>query len=486
MRTKLPLAAVLTAALAAGFAGCEGAHKPFVEQSEQKKNWDLQQMNINYQVAEQQYRVGDLDKCRESLKQALAINAPYAPIHVLAAKVEMEGGSLDEAIAQLKKALTIKPADPEPLFLLGVVYQRVQKFDTALDYYRQACEKNANEARYALAVAEMEIALNQLDHAKLFLEDKLNNFEQSPAMHIALGRIATLQDDPARAARCYRDATLLAPEDKNVRWFYASALFDAGRYSDAARILEDMRDDPPAPPKASSAYSSKVSEAVKAADAEAEAATAISAKVSLVMMLGECYVNLKRPVDARDCFQEVLRLQPANVSAYLSLGKTSLLADDFGMTVSAAQKVLRLEPDNVNALILLAAAQEKQKNWTDAQGTLVKAARLAPKDSTILCLQGLAALQLGQKDAATAYFTRAVALNPTDTWATSLLEQVKPGAAAPAPAAPAETPAVPAAKAMDRASLEPAPLSVPPAAPAALIASPESPARLPDMGVQHP
>src|SRR4051794_38656453 len=107
MRTKLFYSTMLTAALAVGFAGCEAEHTKFVKDSKQQKNWELQRVDIMYQVAEQQYRVGDMDQCHESLKQALAVNAPYAPIHVLAAKVELEGGSLEEATTQLKQALAI-------------------------------------------------------------------------------------------------------------------------------------------------------------------------------------------------------------------------------------------------------------------------------------------------------------------------------------------------------------------------------------------
>jgi tetratricopeptide (TPR) repeat protein len=57
---------------------------------------------------------------------------------------------------------------------------------------------------------------------------------------------------------------------------------------------------------------------------------------------------------------------------------------------------------------------------------LNKAAKFAPQDGTVLCLQGLARFELGQKQSATDCFEKALALNPKDTWAAELLERVHP------------------------------------------------------------
>ena len=451
MRNHMILGLLLAALTAGALAGCDAAldkgHKEFTAQS--RADFDRQKLNILCQVAEQQYKVGDLDKCRESLKNALTVATPYAPIHILAARVELEGGNLDVAASQLKTALEIDSTKAEPLYLLGLVYQRWQKFDTACDYYQQACDKNPGEALYVLAVAEMRITLGQLDEAKQFLEDKMLYFEQSASIRIALARIATLQGDPAAASRHYRDATLLLPEDKNLRWTYAESLFDAGKYADAARILEDLRRDPPAMPKASGALARGA-----AADAETDQAAAASVKAGLLMMLGESYVALKRPLDARDCFQEVIRAQPDSVPAYLALAKTCLLSDDLATTAAAAQKALRFEPENVPAMILQAAVLQKQQKWTESLATLNKAARISPKDLTVLCMQGISQQQLGQKDAAVHSFQMALAISPADAWANELLGRL-------APAAAPVVPPLSANAAQGPAGLKPAPVNTP-------------------------
>ena len=417
-------AALLFAGLAvSALPGCDlldESHREFVKQ--QKQLFDLQKLDIVYQVAEQQYKVGDLTKCRETLKPALDSGTPHAKLRVLSARVELEGGSLELAASELKTALAIDPSLAEPLYLLGVVYQRWQKYETACDYYQQACDRNPQEALYVLAVAEMRMTLGQLDKARQLLEAKVVYFEQSAAMRVALARIAELQHDPVTASRHYRNASLLLPEDKNLRWTYAQSLYDAAKYGDAARILDELRFDPPTLPKASTAQAANAP-----ADAAAAQEATQSVKVSILKTLGECYIALQRPLDARDCFQEILRAQPTNVSAYLALARTSLMTDDWSGTTAAAERALRYDPQNLQAMILQAAVLQKQNKWPESLDALDKAVRVAPRDVTVLCMRGISQRQLGRKDAATASFETALAISPADSWARELLDGQKPG-----------------------------------------------------------
>jgi Flp pilus assembly protein TadD len=283
------LAVAVISTLAA--VGCQSEHKKFA--SKQTLDWEKARLGIMYEVANQQYKVGDFDKCKEGLSKMLLANVQFAPMHVLAAKVALEGSnSLEDAAEQLKKAIEINPADAEPYYLLGVVYQRWQKFDTAAEYYQQACEKKPTEANYVLAVAEMKISEGKLDEAKDLLEAKAQYFEQSAAIQIGLAKIATLQGDPAAAAQHLRGATLLVPEDKNVRWSYAQALFDAGKFSDAAKILEAMRNDPPTMPAARDELS-------KAGDPKVDEEAAKATKVSLLSLLGQSYRSPSRKTSYR-------------------------------------------------------------------------------------------------------------------------------------------------------------------------------------------
>ncbi|MGN6370899.1 MAG: tetratricopeptide repeat protein [Phycisphaerae bacterium] len=434
---SLAFAAIAAALLLS--TGCEDmGKKQATMKQEQYNRWNATRLGVLLQLAQQQYEVGDYDKCRKTLDEAFATKAPSAPLHVLAAKVEIEKGSLEVAADHLQTAARIDPNNPEPFYLLGVVYQRWQKNDVAADYYQQAWDRKPGEVLYMLAVVEMKISLGKLDDAQKILEDKKVYFEQSAALRIALARIASLKNDHATACKYYRDAVILLPDDQKVRRSYAEELFAAKKYADAAAVFEDLR---------------------KNATGEE--------KESLLLLLADSYLNMRRPFDSRACLQEVVRDNPNHAVAYLMLAKTCIETGDTSIALASIHKVLQLEPDNTKAMILNAVIQQRQRNWADSRVTLERALKLTPADSTILCMIGRSAEELGKKSEAIAYYQKAVDANPKDTWAEGLLERAKGSTSsalkAPKPVAVAPAPEQPvaAAPAAEQPSPEPAESATP-------------------------
>lgn len=407
---------VLGLSAAAFLGGCDSGKKHQTIKEEQYNRWNMTRIGVMAQLAKQQYEVGDYDKCKETLAQCLALNAPHAGIHILAAKVDIEKGNLETAADQLHQASRIDPNDPEPYYLLGVVFQRWQKPDVAADFYTQAFEKKPGDPLYLLAVAEMKITNNKLDEAKKLLEDKIIYFEQTAAIRVALARIASLQNNHDLACKYYRDAVLLLPEDAAIRRSYAEALFDAGKFADAAPIFDDLRRRPATSP-----------------DGKPDLTADGDDKQNTLMLLGQCYLELKRPFDARNTFQEITREHPDAAGAYLGLARACISTNELSVALAAAKKVSRVEPNNADAMILAALVQQKQKKWADAQVTLAPAQKLAPENSTILCMLGLSAQHLDHPDQAAAFFQQALTLNPNDPWATELLTSLKPNNVSLAP-----------------------------------------------------
>ena len=150
--------------MAGTLGGCAEDHAKFVASKTQE--WHKTQERFIFEVAEQEYKVGDFEKCRDTLRPVLAGDPSYPPVLILAAKVEMDqGGSLETARDELTHAINLKADDAEPYYLLGVVYQRWQQMQTACDNYQLAVDRAPTNVLYVLAVAEMQIALGNLDRA---------------------------------------------------------------------------------------------------------------------------------------------------------------------------------------------------------------------------------------------------------------------------------------------------------------------------------
>jgi tetratricopeptide (TPR) repeat protein len=404
-------AAALVGAALIGLVGCAGTgadHNQTVKEG-MKKQWAMARVGIVYQLAKQQYEAGEYSKCRETLQQAAGLPESYAPLNILAAKIEIEKGNLDLAYNQLKVAQLTDPSNPESYYFMGVVYQRWQKPEQALENYKLAWEAKHSEAGYMLAVTEMLISMGRLEEAQKLLEAKLDYFEQTAAVRVALGKVYALKHDYVNASRYYRDAMILSPDDQSLRLTYAESLYFSGKYADALPMLEELHRNP------------------EGAD-----------KNLVTMLLGRTFIGLHRTRDARFCFQDLTQDNPSNVVAWLSLGRVYLLEGDTSMSIEAANRVLRIEPESVQAMILRALAEQKQKNWKESMTTLETAHRVAPKDSTVLCLMGLSQQSLGQKEKAAACFEQAVTANPQDAWAQQLLAAAKPVEIRPTEAAIAD------------------------------------------------
>ena len=89
--------------------------------------------------------IGNLDKCRGTLNDALKLMPNSEPLHVLSARVAIEQGQPEFAERELEVARQLAPADSEPYYLSGVVYQRWQKLETAYDFYGQAAVRSPAE-----------------------------------------------------------------------------------------------------------------------------------------------------------------------------------------------------------------------------------------------------------------------------------------------------------------------------------------------------
>ena len=207
---------LLSAALALSLFGCNSQKSPS-QKEEANRSWNGARASVLASLANEQFASGNFEKCRRTLDDALKLVPDSEPLHILSAKLDIENGQLELAEQELKLARHYRPADPEPYYLSGVVYQRWQKPDVAYDFYHQAAAKAPAELAYLLAQGEMLVAMDRSPEALQMLASRVTYFEHSGAIRDAVGQLLVQAGRYHEAAAMFREASILSEDDAGVR-----------------------------------------------------------------------------------------------------------------------------------------------------------------------------------------------------------------------------------------------------------------------------
>src|ERR1700722_6727325 len=137
-------------------ASCTDSH-PEQEQAAMKQ-WNDARSSVLVGLAVDQYNNANFDRSRATIDEALGLTPDSAPAHLLSAKFYVEAGQLEVAERELTLARHADPNSAEADYLSGVIYQRWQQPERALEFYQHACDKSPAELAYVMAKAEMLVA----------------------------------------------------------------------------------------------------------------------------------------------------------------------------------------------------------------------------------------------------------------------------------------------------------------------------------------
>ena len=153
--------------------------------------------------------------------------------------------NFEAAIADLKAAAKLKPADKIVASRLAHVLQQAGKADEALAVAKQAGLEvevtNGNGGTGVIGTPEEIEAANSTDvaTARKALEKLL---EKNPRNAMLLGRLGASYrtDDPARSLEFYKKASEIQPDAAEYALGYGAALVQAQRFAQAAYVLRQV------------------------------------------------------------------------------------------------------------------------------------------------------------------------------------------------------------------------------------------------------
>jgi len=397
LRNLLKLA--VGGAVVLGIAGCNGPsamHAKAVAAANER--WQNVHSSVIIQAAQQYFDTGDLDQAERTLLEVVAADPDNARLHLLAGRIALERGQLERSHGRLQRAIELDPRLAEACYYQGIVLQRWQRFDAALDRYRKAYGLRADSVAYLLAVSEVLVALDRSDEAIELLSDKLVYFDQNAAIRAALGQLSVMRKDYGRAASMFRQAMLLEPDNQTIAEELAMAQLASGQSTDAINTLEPLCLTLP-----------------------------VDQRPDLWCALANAYRQANRLDKARDVARELRDAAPRDVESWIRLGELAWLDQDLSAASIAARRAITIAPRRYEGYMLVGMVLQSSKATAEALAMFDRAAELAPQSAEPVILRGLALQQAGKPGAAAKAYEQALRRQPGDDRARSLLSAVQRG-----------------------------------------------------------
>ena len=395
MQQKKSLWCVVAAALLITLAtgGCAASKKK--QSKEAQARWNGARANVLCSLAQDQFKAGAFDACRKTLTDALKMDPRNPRLHVLAGKLALEQGQLEQAERELELARKFAPNDPEGYYLAGVIYQRWQKPERAYEFYTAAADKNPIEIQYLLARAEMLVEMERQPEALTLLQGKVQYYENNAAIRDAVGQLLTQAGRFREAVEMFREASVLEDSELGFKERLGLAMFYDKQYFDAADVL-----------------------------AKLVQREGYGERADLLSALGECQLQMNKPRDARQSFDLATQHAPSNVKAWLGLGRAAMEVKDFRRAELALKKAQSLDQRSAEAQLLTGYLRLRQGKMRDALAAFQQASKLDPKDAVAVSMMGYVYEKSGKPDVAAKYYGKALKLNPKDPLASKLMAGV--------------------------------------------------------------
>ena len=157
--------------------------------------------------------------------------------------------NFEPAIADLRAAAKLKPGDKTIASRLAYALQQAGRNDEAAEVAKSAglevqpaSGAGSNDAKGGVVGTPEEIEAANSDDPAVARKALEKLLEKNPRNAMLLGRLGASYrtDDPSRSLEYYRRASELQPEEAEYAIGYASALVQARRFPDAARILQQV------------------------------------------------------------------------------------------------------------------------------------------------------------------------------------------------------------------------------------------------------
>lgn len=285
-------------------------------------------------------------------RKALAMNPNVPGLRLNLGLALFKAGDLKEALAEFQKCLKTAPAgspDVQRLdILIGMSHYGLAQYAEAVPFLKRAAAGDAQNLPLRLALAHSCLWSKQYPCVMDVYHEILTLNSESAEADMLAGEALDEMKDNEGSTRMFRAAVKANPKEPNVHFGLGYLLWTQKIYPEAASEFQaELANDPN--------------------------------HVQAMEYLGDTYIQLNRPAEARPLLERTVKLDPSQPLAHLDLG---IILSDLGENEKAMRELLlaeQLKPDDVNVhwrlgrLYRSMGKKEEAKAQFDKASTLNKA-----------------------------------------------------------------------------------------------------------------
>ncbi|PZV17506.1 MAG: hypothetical protein DCF22_03530 [Leptolyngbya sp.] len=357
---------------------------------------------------------GRYDEALTYFEQVLTLR-PAAESHNSVAIVLKAQGNYSAAVEQYRKALALKPNQPEVMSNLGNALKESGSAEDAIACYRDAIALNPNyaEAHNNLGISYKE--QGKLDEAISCYQTALRLKPNYVEAHHNLGIIWRLQGKLDQAIDYFRQAIALKPTYVDAHTSLGSTLHQQGKLDEAIAQFTHVLTLKPDSAETYNNLAMVLQEQGKVEEAIAAFKQALVIRPDypgVCNNLGNLLLESDRTEEAIASYRQALELRPTYAEACNNLGNALQRLGQRDEAVAEYRRALELRPNFVEALSNLGAVLRDQKKNVEGISYLEQALSLQPGFAEIHNNLGNAYQELDRLEDAIACYRKAVELKP--------------------------------------------------------------------------
>jgi tetratricopeptide (TPR) repeat protein len=353
-----------------------------------------------------------------AITKELAKGYPQLPeAHFAVAQAAFSAGKYDEAAAEIKQALDMRPDwEIGALFNAQLLQQRVAT-DKAIEYlqgflrsYPKSREVRASYARLLLNNKELKEARAQY---QLLLEDQPTNAD----IVVTIG-LLSLQLNEFESAETWlkRGLELKYRDPDSLRFYLGQVCEERKRFDEAMKYYASVQGGDQFVP-AQARYAFLLGRQNKLAEAREYLQNVQTANDEQRALLIQAEAQLLREAkdyqQSYDLLNKALQRQPENVDLLYDSAMAAEKLDRIDVLEANLHKLIALKPDHAQAYNALGyTLADRTDRLKEAKGYIDKALKLSPDDPFILDSMGWVLYRLGDSKQALAYLQRAYTQRP--------------------------------------------------------------------------